>query len=191
MKSTKHHAHSQKEKHASHLPLATTACAPAERNIHLPWQLEPHEIVLLLVRPSIWAIFIWSIKPTLIYIMLAYLLASAIECVGSQKHILLSLAIICVCINIAFIRWLNTYYALTNIRALTYHAHRLRMRTSHTLLADLNAASATSSRLYHGIGHVYLKGPIEHQIWHWVDNPDHIAREAQKVITQSKHHDAP
>ncbi len=143
--------------------------------------LHGNEIVILLVRPSIWYPLAGSLRFSAVVVLLAVWLgprAMASHWLQFQTLITLPAILITVRVAYAIMDWLSHWYMLTNCRIITIKGVRqpVFFQASLSKLSDVQLIRTPLERFL-GLGSIGFSTDSHinpDSLWHWIARPDRV-----------------
>lgn len=189
------HKHGQLDQHVAELT-ATMSDAPSRaEEVTSPWVQVPGgliqggEIVLLWVKPSIWRALLDSFPWLVAAVFFATLLIVGNLSVGGLGTALSAQIVIAVGLTrlgIAVVRWVPTWYLLTNLRVLSVHGVRSPRVSSRGLLEIRNTyVQAASAEKWLNIGSITFATDHPNEvplIWHSVPRVNEVHHRIRRAI---------
>ncbi len=151
--------------------------------------LHENEIVILMLRPSVWYIFVTS--STYIVVVLALALLSetsqVIDHVIGLRTMVTITAILVACrLLYGVMEWIGYHYILTNCRLITIQG-LLQPQISQTVLGRISSITLTQSLpqkvLRTGtLGFTFEATNMPSGTWHWIRSPQRVEQQIRQAI---------
>ncbi len=151
--------------------------------------LHGNEIVILLVRPSVWYLLASSLRFSAVVVLLAVWLgprAMANHWLEFQTLISLPAILIAVRVAYAIMDWLSHWYMLTNCRIITIKGVRqpVFFQASLSKLSDVQVIRTPLERLL-GLGSIGFSTDTHihpDSLWHWIARPDRVHQQIVRTM---------
>lgn len=171
-------------------PVAGDAAAAVVRTGRGPeGLLHGNEIVILLVRPSVWYLLASSLRFSTVVVLVAVWLgprAMAYHWLQFQTLVTLSAILIAVRIAYAIMDWLSHWYMLTNCRIITIKGVRqpIFFQASLSKLSDVQLIRTPLERLL-GLGSIGFSTDSHinpDSLWHWIARPERVHQQIVRTM---------
>ena len=139
--------------------------------------LHGNEVVILLVRPSVWYLLASSLRFSAVVILLAVLIGSR-NWLQLQTLITLPAILVTVRLAYAIMDWLSHWYMLTNYRIITIKGVRqpVFFQASLGKLTDIRLMRSSIEQVL-GLGTIGFSNGTDinpDSLWHWIANPERV-----------------